>query len=187
MLPRVEPVLVAALVAVQSSLVFDFVSRQKVGGLHMALMTWKQLPVPTPKTMEAHTSFIVPRVLELVYTAYDMEPLARDLGDSEAPFRWDEERRAQIRAELDAYFFYLYGIDRSDVDYILETFQSDSGGGLKNNEIAKYGTYRTKDLVLAEYDRMAPAGVDLDVPLVDGENYTSTLNPPPGHGPRHAP
>jgi hypothetical protein len=39
--------------------------------------------------------------------------------------------------------------------------------------------------VLAEYDRMASAGVSLEVPLVDGENYVSTLNPPPGHGPRH--
>jgi methylase of polypeptide subunit release factors len=185
MLPRVAPALVAALVAAQSSLVFDFVSRQKVGGLHMALMTWKQLPVPTPAMLEPHTRFIVPRVLELVYTAYDMAPLAHDLLDRGEPFRWDEIRRAQIRAELDAYFFHLYGIAHFDVDYILETFQSDSGGGLKNNEITKYGSYRTKELILAKYDRMAEAGVSLTNPLVDGENYTSTLNPPPGHGPRH--
>ncbi|MFI6458610.1 Eco57I restriction-modification methylase domain-containing protein [Streptosporangium amethystogenes] len=184
MLPRVSAVLAAALVAAQSSLVFDFVSRQKVGGIHMALMTWKQLPVPAPQTLEPHTSFLVPRVLELVYTAHDMAGLARDLGDTGTPFRWDEDRRAQIRAELDAYFFHLYGIDRPDVEYILETFQTESGG-LKNNEIAKYGTYRTKDLVLAEYDRMAASGVSLTTPLVDGENYTSTLTPPPGHGPRH--
>ncbi|MEU4409374.1 DNA methyltransferase [Streptosporangium sp. NPDC023963] len=184
MLPRVSPILVAALVAAQSSLVFDFVSRQKVGGIHMALMTWKQLPVPAPRTLEPHTPFLVPRVLELVYAAHDMAGLARDLGDTDAPFRWDEDRRAQIRAELDAYFFYLYGIDRPDVDYILETFQTENGG-LKNNEIAKYGTYRTKDLVLAEYDCMAASGVSLTTPLLDGENYTSTLTPPPGHGPRH--
>ncbi|WP_326642318.1 N-6 DNA methylase [Streptosporangium sp. NBC_01755] len=185
MLPRVSPVLTAALVAAQSSLVFDFVSRQKVGGIHMALMTWKQLPVPAPQRVEFHTSFLAPRVLELVYTAHDMAGLARDLGDSGAPFKWDENRRAQIRAELDAYFFHLYGISASDVDYILETFQTENGG-LKNNEIAKYGTYRTKDLVLAEYDRMAESGVSLTTtPLIDGENYTSTLTPPPGHGPRH--
>lgn len=185
MLPRLAPELVASLVAAQSSLVFDFVSRQKTGGSHMALMTWKQLPVPTPDMMKPHTTFTVPRVLELVYTAYDMAGLARDLGDDGPPFCWDEERRALIRAELDAYFFHLYGIERSDVDYILETFQSDSGGGLKNNEIAKYGKYRTKDLVLAEYDRMAMAEVALDTPLRDAANYISTLNPPPGHGPRH--
>ena len=38
---------------------------------------------------------------------------------------------------------------------------------------------------LAEYDRMADAGPTLENPLVDGENYTSTLTPRPGHGPRH--
>lgn len=188
MLPRVSPILAAALIATQSSLVFDFVSRQKVGGVHMALMTWKQLPVPAPDDLILHTPFITPRVLELVYTAHDMAPLARDLGDlaDVGPFRWDEERRAKIRAELDAYFFYLYGISRTDVDYILETFQTENGG-LKNNEIAKYGTYRTKDLVLAAYDRMAPAGVSLTAPLTDAETYVSPLTPPPGHGPRHVP
>jgi N-6 DNA Methylase len=185
MLPRVAPDLIAALVAVQSSLVFDFVSRQKISDAHMKLFIWKQLPVPAPLTLKPHLPFMLPRLLELEYSAYDMAGLAHDLEDSGPPFQWDEERRARIRAELDALFFYLYGVGRPDVDYILDTFQSDSGGGLKNNEIAKYSTYRTKDLVLEEYDRMAVAGVSLDVPLIDGENYTSTLVPPPGHGPRH--
>ncbi|WP_405796203.1 Eco57I restriction-modification methylase domain-containing protein [Streptomyces sp. NBC_01506] len=184
MFPKVSAFLVAALVAVQSSLVFDFSSRQKISDAHMKLFIWKQLPVPTPRILEPHAAFITPRVTELVCTAYDMTPLARDLGDTGAPFHWNEARRAQIRAELDAYFFHLYGISRDDTDYILETFQSETGG-LKNNEIAKYGHYRTKDLVLAEYDRMAAAGISLTTPLEDGENYTSTLTPPPGHGPRH--
>lgn len=184
MLPATSPALTAALICTQSSLVFDFVSRQKVSGAHLALMTWKQLPVPAPETLAPHTPFLAPRLLELVYTAFDMIPLARDLDDTSTPFRWNDDRRAQIRAELDAYFFHLYGSDRDDVDYILESFRSESGG-LKHNEIAKYGHYRTKALVLAEYDRMAAAGVSLTTPLVDGENYTSTLTPPPGHGPRH--
>ena len=125
MLPNVSEPLAAALVATQSSLVFDFVSRQKIGSIAMGLFIWKQLPVPTPTMLEPHLAFIVPRVLELVYTAYDMTPLARDLGDEGEPFRWDEDRRAQLRAELDAFFFHLYGIDdRDDVDYILETFQT---------------------------------------------------------------
>ncbi|MER5432607.1 DNA methyltransferase [Streptomyces sp. NPDC002588] len=184
MLPRVAAPLVAALIATQSSLVFDFVSRQKISDAHMKLFVWKQLPVPTPTTLEPHLPFLLRRVLELVYTAYDMTPLARDLGDEGEPFRWDETRRVQLRAELDAYFFHLYGISAEDTDYILETFQSESGG-LKNNEIAKYGEYRTKRLVLTEYDRMATAGLSLDKPLLDGDTYTSSLTPPPGHGPRH--
>ncbi|MFU8874345.1 Eco57I restriction-modification methylase domain-containing protein [Micromonospora sp. SL4-19] len=185
MLPSTAPRLTSALVAVQSSLVFDYVARQKASGAHMGRRIWKQLPVPTPAMLEPHIAFIVPRVSELIYTTYDMAPLARDLGDANPPFCWDEGRRARIRAELDAYFFYLYGRSRDDVDYIMETFQTDNGG-LKHNDIAKFGTYRTKELILAEFDRMAVAGVSLTNPLVDGENYTSTLTPPPGCGPRHA-
>ncbi|MGP3756152.1 Eco57I restriction-modification methylase domain-containing protein [Streptomyces sp. IBSNAI001] len=185
MLPDVAPHLVAALVAAQSSLVFDFVSRQKISDAHMKLFIWKQLPIPTPQIMEPHTSFVTSRVLELVYTAYDMAGLARGLGDEGAAFRWDEERRAQLRAELDAYFFHLYGISREDTDYILETFQTEPSGGLKHNELTKYGEFRTKRLVLAQYDRMAAAGLTMENPLIDGENYTTTLTPPPGHGPRY--
>lgn len=177
--------LVARPVVAQSSLVFDFVARQKIGGTHMALMTWKQLPVPSPAMMETHLPFLTTRVLELVYTTHDMARFAADLNDPGPPFQWDEQRRAHLRAELDAYFFHLYGIGRDDVDYILETFQSDAGGGLKNNEIADHGTYRTKDLVLAEYDRMAGHGLDLTTPLIDGEDYVSPLTPSPGHGYRH--
>jgi hypothetical protein len=178
MFARVSPVLTAALIAAQSSLVFDFVSRQKIGGISMAVFIWKQLPVPTPAFLDPHTPFITPRALELVYTAYDMTPLARDLGDAGEPFTWDEDRRALLRAELDAYFFRLYGIDdRGDVDYILETFQTENGG-LKHNDIAKYGTYRTKDQVLAAYDAMVAADTA-------GVPYESPLTPSPGDGPRY--
>ena len=178
MFSRVSPSLTAGLIAVQSSLVFDFLSRQKIGGITMGLFIWKQLPVPTPTMLEEHLSFVVPRVLELVYTAYDMTPLARDLSDDSEPFVWDEGRRALLRAELDAFFFRLYGIDdRDDVDYILETFQTETGG-LKHNDIAKYGTYGTKDLVLAAYDRMSAAEAV-------GKDYETPITPPPGQGPRH--
>ncbi|WP_432045604.1 Eco57I restriction-modification methylase domain-containing protein [Streptomyces asiaticus] len=186
MLPSAAPALIAALVAAQSSLVFDYVSRQKIGGKSMGLFIWKQLPVPTPAILEPHLPFLLPRFLELVYTAYDMTPVARDMGDIGEPFQWDENRRAQLRAELDSCFFHLYGISRDDTDYILESFQTEKGG-LKNNEIAKFGEYRTKRLVLAEYDRMAAAGLTLENPLTEGESgtYRSTLTPPPGQGPRH--
>jgi hypothetical protein len=178
MFPGVSSHLIAALIATQSSLVFDFVSRQKIGSIAMGLFIWKQLPVPTPRVLGEHLPFLVPRVLELVYTAYDMTPLARDLGDNGEPFMWDEDRRALLRAELDAFFFRLYGIDQwDDVDYILETFQTESGG-LKHNDIAKYGSYRTKETILKFYDRIAAAGAS-------GTPYETAISPPPGQGPRH--
>ncbi|MFG2504940.1 Eco57I restriction-modification methylase domain-containing protein [Streptomyces rubiginosohelvolus] len=184
MFPGVGAKLCAALVAAQSSLVFDYVARQKVSGIDCGLRTWKQLPVPHPDDLAPHTVFITPRMLELVYSSWEMAPLAIDLGDTSAPFTWDEDRRTQLRAELDAYFLHLYGVSREDADYILESFQTENGG-LKNNEIGKYGEYRTKRLVLAGYDRMAEAGLSMETPLIDGKNYTSTLTPPPGQGPRH--
>ncbi|MFE7213142.1 Eco57I restriction-modification methylase domain-containing protein [Streptomyces sp. NPDC057611] len=179
MLPR-SPESAPILIACTASFVLDYVLRQKNGGTNLTFFLLEQLPVPRPEDLHSQISFIAPRVLELSFTTYDMQPFAVDLGDNGTPFRWDEARRRVIRAELDALFFHLYGISREDVDYILDTFPI-----VKRKDEAKYGSYRTKELILAEYDRMAAAGVSLENPLVDGESYTSTLTPPPGHGPRH--
>jgi len=53
--------------------------------------------------------WILLRVLELTYTAWDLEAFAQDCGWNGPPFRWDEKRRFLIRCELDAGFFHLYG------------------------------------------------------------------------------
>lgn len=166
--------------AAWSSFVFDYIARQSIGGTSMSFFIVKQLPVPEPASLLVHAAFITSRVLELSYTARDMKGFATNLGDAGAPFIWDEDRRAVIRAELDALFFHLYGINRDDVDYILETFPI-----VKRKDEAKYGTYRTKELILSIYDRMVVAGVSLTSPLIDGENFTTTLNPAPGQAPRH--
>ncbi|MEV6378042.1 DNA methyltransferase [Streptomyces sp. NPDC051773] len=171
-----------SLIACQSSFIHDFSSRQKVGGVTMNFFIWQQLPVVTPSMVRPHLPFITHRVLELTFTAHDMAPFARDLGDTGTPFRWDPNRRAVIRAELDALFFHLYGITRDDTAYILDTFNVT-----RDNDIKAHGEYRTKNLILAEYDRMAAAGLTLENPLTEGKSgtYRSTLTPPPGHGPRH--
>ncbi|WP_225799133.1 Eco57I restriction-modification methylase domain-containing protein [Streptomyces sp. NK15101] len=159
------------LAAVWSSMVCDYAVRQKIGGTHLTYGYMQQVPVPTPDQLAPHTEFIAPRVLELTYTATDMTPFARDLNDTGAPFIWDTDRRAVIRAELDALFFHLYGINRDDTAYILDTFNVT-----RDNDIKAHGEYRTKNLILAEYDRMATEGLT---------DYRSTLTPPPGQGPRH--
>ncbi|MFJ6482918.1 Eco57I restriction-modification methylase domain-containing protein [Streptomyces sp. NPDC091682] len=166
--PRQAPLLAT----VWSSLACDYAVRQKVGGTHLTYGYVQQMPVPTPDQLAPHTEFINPRVLELAYTSDDMTGFARDLGDTSAPFRWDPDRRAVIRAELDALFFHLYGITRDDTAYILDTFNVT-----RDNDMKAHGEYRTKNLILAEYDRMATAGLT---------EYRSTLTPPPGQGPRHA-
>jgi hypothetical protein len=178
MLPRVVPPFAAALIAAQSSLVFDYVARQKVDGPVMRAAHWKQLPVPTPDMLEPHLPFIVPRVLELVYTSPDMRPLARDLDDcGEDPFAWDPDRRASLRAELDALFFRVYGIEsRNDVEYIIDTLQAGADG-LDRGESQGDDGRRARKLVLAAYDRMAGAEAA-------GTGYETRIFPPPGHGPR---
>jgi hypothetical protein len=52
--------------------------------------------------------WIAPRVLELTYTAWDLEPFAKDMGYDGRPFKWDDERRFALRCELDAACMHLY-------------------------------------------------------------------------------
>ena len=177
MLPRVVPPFAAALIAAQSSLVFDYVARQKIDGPVVRATHWKQLPVPTPDMLEPHLPFIVPRVLELVYTSSDMGPFSRDLDDTGEPFAWDPDRRASLRAELDAFFFCLYGIDgRDDVEYIIDTLEPGADG-LERGESQADDGQSAKKLVLAAYDRMTEAAAA-------GAEYETRIVPPPGHGPR---
>ncbi|MCT7981343.1 Eco57I restriction-modification methylase domain-containing protein [Laspinema olomoucense] len=145
-----------------SSLIFDFVTRQKVGGTNFNFFIVKQLPVIPPETYTPEDiKYISSRVLELVYTSYDLQPFAQDMGYEGEPFIWNETRRAVLRAELDAYYAKLYGLTRDELRYILdpadvygEDFPSETFRVLKNNEVKKYGEYRTQRLVLAAFDRL---------------------------------
>ena len=91
----------------------------------------RQFPVlpPSGYTSEQQ-SFIIPRVSELIYTAWDMQPFARDMGYEGLSFAWDEERRVLLRAELDAYYARLYGLTRKKLRYILDPH------GLSDAELA---------------------------------------------------
>lgn len=128
-------------------LIFDWALRQKIGGTHLTFFILRQLPVLPPSVYTAEDlRFIVPRVLELVYTSWDMKPFADDVwreadeglravirphpptpspaalgeGFPFPPFTWNEERRAILRAELDAYYARLYGLTRKQLRYILD-------------------------------------------------------------------
>jgi hypothetical protein len=170
------------LCACWSSFILDYCARQKFAGTSLKYYLFKQLPVPPPAIFASAApwsddrpleAWIRDRVLELAYTAHDMTPFAEDLGDSGPPFRWDEERRFSMRAELDAAFFHLYGIERDDVDYVMETFPI-----VKRKDVKRYGVFRTKELILHVYDAMAEAART-------GSSYQTILDPPPGQGPRH--
>ena len=163
--PNISAGSLALLVSNLSALPFDYVARQKIGRLHFNFFIVKQLPVLPPETYrEPGRALILPRVLELTYTAYEVKPFAEDLGYSGSPFQWDADRRALLRAELDAYYAYLYGLTRDELRYILdpadvmgEDYPSETFRVLKNNEMKKFGEYRTRRLVLEAWDRMEAA------------------------------
>jgi hypothetical protein len=116
MFPQHEAARLAALLGNMASLPLDYAARQKIGGTSLKYFTMKQSPILSPDLFgEPELEFIVPRVLELTYTAWDMQPFARDLGYEGEPFRWDPERRALLRAELDAYYAYLYGLSKKEL------------------------------------------------------------------------
>ena len=109
------------LLANMCCLPFDYITRQKIGGINLSYTYLRQLPVIPPDTFSKHEiDFINPRVLELVYSNWELQPFAKDMGYAGPPFRWDEERRAILRAELDAYYAHLYGLNRKQLRYILD-------------------------------------------------------------------
>ncbi|WP_375492180.1 hypothetical protein [uncultured Nostoc sp.] len=90
-----------------------------------------------------------------------MQPFAKDMGYDGEPFIWNPNRRALLRAELDAYYAKLYGLTRDELRYILDPadvygadFPSETFRVLKNNETKQFGEYRTQRLVLEAWDRM---------------------------------
>lgn len=111
----------AGLLSNFTSLVFDFAARQKVGGTSLALFYLKQLPtIPPAFYTSSRLAFVTPRVLELTYTSHSLAPFAHDLGYEGPPFAWDEDRRALLRAELDAFYARAYRLDRDELRYILD-------------------------------------------------------------------
>lgn len=143
-----------------SYFVLDYTARQKIGGANLNFYLIYQPPVLPPNAYDAPclwsqggetvATWVAPRVLELVYTAHDLAPFARDMGYDGPPFAWDPERRLQPRCELDAAFFHLYGIARDDVAYIMETFPI-----VRRKDEVRHGAYRTRDTILEIYDAMA--------------------------------
>ena len=154
--------LYAGLVANLSSLTLDFFARHKVGGTHLNFFIFKQIAVLPPEFYtDADLAFIVPRVLELTYTARDMQPWAQDLGYQGEPFPFNPERRAQLRAELDAWYARAYGLTRDQLRYILDPtdiegpdYPSETFRVLQKNDLKNYGEYRTQRLVLEAWDRL---------------------------------
>lgn len=172
LLPRHDAKLAAALLAALNSIVLDYVAQQKIGGTHVRKYALAQLPIPLPRRFEeVQLDFIVERVVELSFTTSDLQPIAQALDYHGQPFPWDPERRATLRAELDAYFAKLYGLDRDELRYILDPsdvygddYPSETFRVLKKNEIKEFGEYRTQRLVLEAWDRIEEGDFEVSAP-----------------------
>ena len=163
-----EPHRELCLLANLNSIPLDFCTKQKSGGISLTFFIVKQLPVLPPDTYdkpcpwERHTtleSWISERVLKLTCTAEDMLPLAEACDFTSGSFqseyggrlnKWDEAERAELRAELDAAFFHLYGIGRDDVEYILSTFK-----GIHDQRTLLPGHVSVAERIVQKYAEMS--------------------------------
>ncbi|KAA2317006.1 N-6 DNA methylase [Puniceibacterium sp. HSS470] len=174
-LVQAEPSLCAAFLANLNSMTLDFIARQKLGGNNLAFFVLFQFPVLPPNFYtETRLAFITPKVLELTYTSHSLAPFARDLGHDGPPFAWDEDRRAHLRADLDAFYARAYGLTRDELRYILDPadvkgpdYPSETFRVLKEKEIRQHGEYRTRRLVLEAWDRMAQDGTFAALGMAD--------------------
>ncbi|HCM95784.1 MAG TPA: hypothetical protein DIT09_14405 [Glutamicibacter sp.] len=165
-----------------SSLAFDYLVRQKLGGTTMNFFIVEQVPLPTPQMISAecpwdikHTfgSWISTRASELTYTSYSLTGLAEECSWGEDPFVFDIQRRLHLTAELNAGIFHLYEFKRDEVVTVLDSFSV-----LAAEESKQWGDYRSKKLILEMFDAMQQS-VDA------GTAYESPLSPPAGQGKRH--
>jgi len=164
--------------AVFCSFALDYCARQKIGGLSLTYEILKQLPVPSPDAFNAPcpwqdavslADWMKSRVLELVYTSWELRMFAKGVGYTGPPFVWNSKRRDLIRSELDAAIFHVYGFVRADVSYVMDTFPV-----VRRYDERAHGDFRTKLLILDAFSRMQQA-TDRGMP------YQALVDPPPAH------
>lgn len=153
-----------------NSFAYDFIAKQKTPGQHFNVTTMSQVPIP--ELDEKWLSMVIRGVAELSYIVPELNGFATELGIDGPPFDWIQSRRDLIRCELDSIFSHLYGLEHSDVSYIMDTFSI-----IKRRDIQHHGSFRTKELILELHEKIAEA-ISADRP------YQTVLDPPPGHGPR---
>lgn len=172
---NISTIQMAFFVGAAASLVLDYVARQKIGGTNLNFFYLEQLPFLAPdQPSEEALNYVGERVLELTYTSHSLAPFARDLGHDGPPFAWDENRRALLRADLDAFYARAYGLTRDELRYILDPadvkgpdYPSETFRVLKEKEIRQHGEYRTRRLVLEAWDRMAQDGTFAALGMAD--------------------
>lgn len=106
----------AVLCGFYNSFVFDYLLRNSLSQPSIPQGVFGQLPIISEDSLKEFSlcGWILNRVLELSYTSLSLRSFANDVGYDGPPFIWDEERRFEIKCELDALFFHLYLGTQSD-------------------------------------------------------------------------
>ncbi|GGR53203.1 hypothetical protein GCM10008959_13390 [Deinococcus seoulensis] len=134
-----------SLAAIFNSFTMDWVIRQKVTTTINFFYIY-QLPVPRLTSADPSFQPIVTAAAKLICTTPEFDDLAKAAGlQGHTDGVTDDAGRAALRAELDARVAHLYGLSESEFTHILGTFP------LVDQTV--------KDAALAEFRRLAPAGV----------------------------
>jgi hypothetical protein len=144
-----------------SSLVLDYFARQKVVGAHLNWGLLKQLPVvPYVNYSSNAIDYLLGRIADLLCFNTAYQQITEELGQPICA-DFNPVKRLLLRAELDAFYAHLYGLNRDELRYILDPadvmgpdYPSETFRVLKNNEIRQFGEYRTQRLVLEAWDRL---------------------------------
>lgn len=166
------------LLGVMNSFVVDFVVRRKLSGKNLNFFLVDQLPILPPETFLQTTPWRKSQSLgEWVRERVAQLQLHEDWAvfgvEGLAVHRFESERHPILEAELDAGMLHLYGIEREDAAFVLDSFPV-----VRRRDKEQFGEYRTKRLILENYDRMQEC-------IDNGTEFVSALDPAPGFSPRN--
>ena len=148
---KFPPKYIALLLANLNSLCYDYLVRQKTTGTHLSNFIFYQVPIiPSEYYKQDLIDLIIPRVIQLSFTSYDLKKFAEDCGYNGTPYKWDIEERNSLRAELDALYAHLYKYSKTELEYIIDSFTVT-----KKYDMNRYNEFRTKRLILNAFDKFS--------------------------------
>jgi hypothetical protein len=125
---------------------FDFTVRTKVT-LNFPPVILEQCPYIKADSLDrVAVERIKELVVDLSYTAKDLDEFGEVFGRTK-PKQWNHEERFRVQCEIDGILARVYGLDESDIDYVLDTFSI-----IKRKDESKFGSYRTKEEIIRHYN-----------------------------------
>lgn len=153
------------LVSCLNSYVLDYVARQKIGGENLSHYILKQLPAPTPKRLnnlhydgKSIRTQIRELATKLIYTNGELDYFADKTDCVGGPYQFTEpegRKREDVRYDLEAVMCHAYGIRSDDFRQVFDSFEQ-----IKNEDLNKYGYYRTRDEIKKRFNEQAPKIID---------------------------